>query len=204
MNKVILRGNLGDDPKFNTTNTGGNAVANFRMATNKKWTDANGQKQESTEWHNVVAWKRLAEIVRDYTRKGSQVLVEGELRTREYEITVQKPCTNEQGQVLTNPQTNQPYIVNVVEKRYATEIHARTIELLDKRADNAAYPQAGQTVVAGAGNPAVVAGTFVLPQNQGVVMPQATGVAPVAPVAPVVDAQAAAPTTVQPVVIPGV
>lgn len=209
MNKVILRGNLGDDPKFNTTNTSNIPVANFRMATNKKWNDANGQKQESTEWHNVVAWKRLAEIVRDYCRKGSQVLVEGENRTREYSIVVQKQCTDEAGNVLTNPQTGQPYTVNVVEKRYVVEVHVNSIELLDKKPGTAAYP--GQPVVGAAGNPAAVNAAFVLPQNQGVVVPPANPtqqfVVPnvqAQPVAPAAPQMAAAPTTVQPVIIPGV
>jgi hypothetical protein len=204
MNKVILRGNLGDDPKFNTTNTNNVPVANFRMATNKKWTDANGQKQEATEWHNCVAWRRLAEIVRDYCRKGSQVLVEGQAKERKYSIVVQKQCTDEAGNVITNPQTGQPYTVNVVENRTVVEYHVDTIELLDKKPGTTAYPQAGTTPVVGAaGNPGAVNAQFVVPQ-------QAQAGTPVPPVqAPPAETQnvqyqTQAATPVQPVVIPGI
>lgn len=85
VNKVILIGNLGVDPEIRYT-PGGNAVANVRIATNESWKDKNsGEKQERTEWHNVVFWGRLAEIVGEYLKKGSSVYVEGRLQTRKWQ-----------------------------------------------------------------------------------------------------------------------
>jgi len=84
INKVILIGNLGGDPELRSTPSG-SAVASFTVATNESWTGKDGQKQERTEWHRVVAWSRLAEICGQYLRKGSQVYIEGRLQTREWE-----------------------------------------------------------------------------------------------------------------------
>lgn len=83
INKVILIGNLGNDPEIKYLPSGG-AVANISIATNKKWKDKDGNQQEHTEWHRCVAFNRTAEIVGEYLRKGSQVYVEGELRTRKW------------------------------------------------------------------------------------------------------------------------
>ena len=108
INKVILVGNLGADPETKY-GPSGDAITNLRIATSEIWTDKNtGQKQERTEWHRVVVFKKLAEICAEYLRKGSQVYVEGSLRTRKY--------TDKNG----------------VEK-YATDIRADTMQMLGSR-----------------------------------------------------------------------
>ncbi len=83
VNKVILIGNLGADPEVRFT-PGGQAVANFRVATNESWTDKNQQKQERTEWHRIVVWGKLAELCGEYLKKGRQAYIEGRLQTREW------------------------------------------------------------------------------------------------------------------------
>ena len=105
VNKVILVGNLGKDPEVRYTPSGV-AVANFTIATSEEWKDKNtGEKQGRTEWHRVVAWRRLGEICGEYLRKGSQVYVEGKLQTRAWE--------DRDGS-----------------KRYTTEIVASTMQML--------------------------------------------------------------------------
>ena len=84
VNKVILVGNLGGDPELRQTPSG-TTVATFTLATNETWTDRDGQKQERTEWHRIVAWAKLAEICGQYLRKGRQVYIEGRLTTRSWE-----------------------------------------------------------------------------------------------------------------------
>jgi single-strand DNA-binding protein len=84
VNKVILIGNLGGDPELRAT-PGGTPVATFTLATNESWTDREGQRQERTEWHRIVAWGKLAEICGQYLRKGRQVYIEGRLTTRSWE-----------------------------------------------------------------------------------------------------------------------
>jgi len=85
VNKVILVGNLGRDPEVRYMPSG-NAVANVTLATTESWKDKQtGEKQERTEWHNVVFYSRLAEIAGEYLKKGSQVYVEGSLRTRKWQ-----------------------------------------------------------------------------------------------------------------------
>src|SRR5919112_1812536 len=81
--KVILIVNLGAAPEVRFT-PGGQAVANFRIATNESWNDKNGQKQERTEWHRIVVWGKLAELCGQYLSKGRQAYVEGRLQTREW------------------------------------------------------------------------------------------------------------------------
>ena len=83
VNKVILVGNLGADPEVKDVN--GSKVANFRIATSETYTDKQGTKQTNTEWHSIVAWRNLAEIIEKYVKKGSQVYVEGKLQTRSWE-----------------------------------------------------------------------------------------------------------------------
>lgn len=104
LNKAIIIGRLGQDPEVRTTH-GGTRVATLSIATSEKWKDKNGQKQERTEWHRVVAWGRTAEVARDYLKKGSQVYVEGPIQTREWE--------DKDGQ-----------------KRYTTEIKALQLTML--------------------------------------------------------------------------
>lgn len=84
VNKVILIGNLGRDPEVRYTRDG-TAVANLNVATSESWNDPNGQRQERTEWHRVVAWGRLAEVAKEYLSKGRQVYIEGKLQTRSWE-----------------------------------------------------------------------------------------------------------------------
>ncbi|GAC1341021.1 MAG: hypothetical protein NVS2B9_06070 [Myxococcales bacterium] len=83
INKVILVGNLGKDPEVRYT-PGGQAVANFNIATNEAWTDKQGQKQERTEWHRIVVWGKTAELCGEYLSKGRQVYIDGRLQTREW------------------------------------------------------------------------------------------------------------------------
>ena len=85
VNKVILVGHLAADPEVRYTNSG-SAVANFRMATNESWTDkSSGNKEEHTEWHRIVMFRRLGEIAGEYLKKGSQVYIEGKLQTRKWQ-----------------------------------------------------------------------------------------------------------------------
>ena len=108
VNKVIIVGNLGRDPEMRTFPSG-DQVANVRIATTDRWRDKNtGENKEATEWHSVVFNGRLAEIVGQYLRKGSQVYVEGSLRTRKW--------TDQSGQ-----------------ERYTTEIRADTMQMLGAR-----------------------------------------------------------------------
>ena len=84
VNKVILIGHLGADPQMRFT-PNGTAVAQFNLATTERFNDRNGERQERTEWHRIVAWSRLAEICNQYLKKGKQVYIEGRLQTRQWE-----------------------------------------------------------------------------------------------------------------------
>lgn len=84
LNKVYLIGRLVSDPEYRTTTTGQD-VTTLRMATNRVWTNREGQKQESSEFHTIVAWARLAQIANQYLQKGSLVMIEGRLQTRSWE-----------------------------------------------------------------------------------------------------------------------
>lgn len=84
LNRAMLIGNLTRDPEVRTTNSG-QTVASFGVATNHSWTDAAGQKQEKAEFHNIVAWGKLAEICGQYLGKGRKVYIEGRLQTREWQ-----------------------------------------------------------------------------------------------------------------------
>jgi single-strand DNA-binding protein len=86
VNKVILLGRLGADPQLRYTPSG-RAVVNFSIATNQVWKDQEGKQQEKTEWHRVVAWAKLAEIIGEWLKKGSNCYIEGRLQTRSYEDT---------------------------------------------------------------------------------------------------------------------
>jgi single-strand DNA-binding protein len=110
VNKVLLIGNLGNDPELRYT-PGGVAVANFSIATSDRWTDKDGKPQERTEWHRIVAWRKLAEIAGEYLKKGKQVYVEGKLQTRNWE--------DKEGA-----------------KRYITEIVADNIQMLGRRGED--------------------------------------------------------------------
>lgn len=84
INKAILIGNLGADPEIRYTQSG-TPVATFNIATTRRWKDKEGQQQEETEWHRIVAWTRLAEICGEYLNKGSRVYIEGRLQTRKWQ-----------------------------------------------------------------------------------------------------------------------
>lgn len=80
----MLIGNLGKDPELRYT-TSGTAIATFSLATNESWKDQDGNLQERTEWHNIVAWKKLAEICGEWLKKGKKVYIEGRIQTRSYD-----------------------------------------------------------------------------------------------------------------------
>jgi single-strand DNA-binding protein len=84
VNKVILLGNVGKDPEIRST-PGGTMVASFSLATSDRYQDQQGNWQDRTEWHNLVAFKRTAEIIRDYVKKGSKLYVEGRIQTRSWD-----------------------------------------------------------------------------------------------------------------------
>jgi single-strand DNA-binding protein len=110
VNKVILLGNLGKDPEVKYTPSGV-PVAKFSLATNERYKDKGGEWQERTEWHNIVAWQRLAEIVGEYVKKGSKIYIEGRLQTSSWE----------------DKQSG--------EKKYRTEIVASDLVLLSGRGE---------------------------------------------------------------------
>lgn len=119
INKVILIGNLGQDPELRYMPQGG-CVAQLSLATSEAWTDkATNERKEQTEWHRVVIYNRLAEIAGEYARKGSKVYIEGKLRTRKWQ--------DQQGV-----------------ERYTTEIIAATMQLLDGATQNAGQQQPAQ------------------------------------------------------------
>ncbi len=136
VNKVILVGNLGRDPELRKT-PGGATVTSFTLATTDKYTDKNGQRQEQTEWHNIVCWNRLAEISAQYLKKGSSVFIEGKLSTRSWEDNGQK--------------------------KYKTEIVASGMQMLDKMGSQQQGGGFGGAQQGGYQNQ----GGFGQPQNQG-------------------------------------
>lgn len=117
INKVILIGNLGNDPDSRTTPQG-SAVTNLSIATDESYKDKQtGQMVPKTEWHRVVLFNRLGEIARDYLKKGSKVYIEGKLQTRKWQDQ------------------------NSGQDRYSTEIIANELQMLDSRSDNAPAQQ---------------------------------------------------------------
>tara|TARA_B110000261_G_C13060145_1_gene347814 strand:- start:69 stop:491 length:423 start_codon:yes stop_codon:yes gene_type:complete len=118
VNKVILIGHLGKDPEVRHLENG-TAVANFTLATSESYKDKQGNRIDQTEWHNVIVWRGLAEVAEKFLKKGSQVYVEGKLRTRSWE-----------------DQTGN--------KRYTTEIVADNFTMLSKKDENN-QPQNQQT-----------------------------------------------------------
>jgi single-strand DNA-binding protein len=99
VNKVILIGNLGRDPELRYTPSG-TPVANFSIATTYNYKGQNGEWKESTDWHNIVCWRRLAEVAGDYLRKGSRIYVEGRITTRSWEG--QDGKTNYRTEIVVN------------------------------------------------------------------------------------------------------
>jgi single-strand DNA-binding protein len=84
VNKVILLGNVGNDPEIKVFDNG-NKVANFSLATSEKWKNKDGEQQEATEWHNVAVFGKLADIVESYVKKGQQLYIEGKIKTRSWD-----------------------------------------------------------------------------------------------------------------------
>ena len=110
VNKVILIGNVGKDPEVRYLE-GGVAVAKFSLATTEVYKNKEGQKVETTEWHNIVMWRALAEIAEKWVRKGNKLYIEGKIRTRSYEQDGQKKWFTEivadQMQMLGGPRTEE-------------------------------------------------------------------------------------------------
>lgn len=127
LNKVMLIGNVGRDPEIRylegNSQGGGTKVATFTLATTERYRDRNGELRENTEWHNIVAWRQTADVVERFVKKGTQLYIEGRLRTRSY--------TDQQGI-----------------KKYTTEINADNLQLLGRRQDDqgqgGGYQQNGQ------------------------------------------------------------
>jgi single-strand DNA-binding protein len=132
LNKVMLIGNLGRDPEVRST-TSGQQVANFTLATNRRWNDKAGQRQEQTEWHQIVCWGKQAEIAAQYLTKGKQIFVEGRIQTRSWD----------------DKQTG--------EKKYRTEIICENFQMLGQRGgggpdmDAGGAPSGGPTYDEGLG-----------------------------------------------------
>ncbi len=122
VNKVILVGRLGQDPEVRFTQ-GGTAVANVRIATDETWKDQSGERQQRTEWHTVVLWRRLAEICGQYLSKGRLVYIEGRLQTRSWE--------DREGN-----------------KRYTTEVRADNMVMLGGRSEEGQAAPAAQPAAA--------------------------------------------------------
>lgn len=143
LNKVMLIGRLGQDPevKYTQANT---AVATLNLATSERYKDSNGELQEKTEWHRIVAWGRLAEICQQYLHKGSLIYVEGPLQTRQWE--------DNQGQ-----------------KRYTTEVKALQMTMLDSKGSSSgggsARPSAPQSEPVQSSGPGPSGGNFELDNN---------------------------------------
>jgi len=116
LNKAMIIGRLGADPEVRYTQSN-TAVANLSVATTERYKDKNGEQQESTEWHRIVAWGRLAEICQEYLKKGSLAYFEGRIETRQWE--------DKDGQ-----------------KKYTTEIKAFNMQMLDSRGDSGGSPAA--------------------------------------------------------------
>ena len=113
LNKAMLIGNVGRDPevRYLDGSAGQAKVATFTLATTERYRDRNGETRENTEWHNIVAWRNTADVVEKFVKKGTQVYIEGRIRTRSWD-----------------DQTGN--------KRYTTEIIADTLQLLGKKSDN--------------------------------------------------------------------
>ena len=163
LNKVMLIGNVGNDPEIryldsNPQSPQGSAkVASFRLATTERYRDRNGETRENTEWHSIVAWRSNADLVEKFVHKGSQIYVEGKLRTRQW--------TDQTGN-----------------KRFTTEVQADNIQLLGKRPD---APQGNQPAPGyQAPQGGYQGGYSAQPAYSQPVQPAAPVVAPVQPVQP--------------------
>ena len=113
LNKVMLIGNVGKDPEVRHLESGA-VTASFTLATTERYKDKNGETKEQTEWHNIVCWRSLAEIVEKYVRKGTQLYIEGRIRTRSY--------SDRDGNT-----------------RYITEINADNLQMLGRKGESTGY-----------------------------------------------------------------
>lgn len=129
LNRVMLIGRVTRDPEVRTIPSG-QMVASFSVATNRQWTDQSGQRQEKAEFHNIVAWRKLAEIIQSYVKKGMRLYVEGRLETRSWE----------------DPQGN---------KKYRSEIVADNVIMLDSKGAGASAGPAPAPAVGSAPTPTV-------------------------------------------------
>jgi len=146
LNKVLLIGNVGKDPDVRHLE-GGASVASFTLATTERYRErGSGETKEITEWHNIVAWRQLADLAENFIRKGSQIYVEGRIRSRSWD--------DQNGQ-----------------KRYITEILADSIQLLGRKGDSA-VPTGGAYNDPGAPAPRAAAPAFSKPQPQPQPQPQ--------------------------------
>ncbi len=147
LNKVMLIGNVGKDPEIryldgNNPNQGATKVAQFTLATTERYRDRNGELRENTEWHNIVAWRNSADVAEKFIRKGTQVYIEGKLRTRSW--------TDQTGN-----------------KRFTTEVAVDNLQLLGKRTDNPGAGEPGRTT-----GPSTSSGTGFQPQQPVYQQPQ--------------------------------
>jgi len=141
LNKAMLIGNVGKDPEVRHLENGV-PVVTISLATSERYKDRNGELKEQTEWHNVVLWRQLAEFAEKYLRKGTQVYVEGKIRSRSWE--------DQSGQ-----------------KRYTTEIVADVVRLLGRKSDNEQQFAMASAKPATASVPAAPAVEPLVEQNEG-------------------------------------
>ena len=141
INKVILVGNVGKDPEVKHLESNV-SVAHFTLATSENYTNKAGEKVTTTEWHNIVCWRGLATIAENYIHKGSQIYVDGKIRTRSYDA--------QDGS-----------------KKYITEIYADTIQLLGKKGENSSAEGAKGVQPAGVSEPFNDAGSYKNEDKEG-------------------------------------
>lgn len=164
LNKVMLIGNVGRDPEIrylegNQGAANATKVASFTLATTERYRDRNGELRENTEWHNIVAWRNSADIAEKYIHKGTQIYIEGKLRTRSW--------TDQQGT-----------------KKYTTEVVVDSLQLLGKRSDNTGSEDGAQPSAA---QPAQAYRPGSYSQPAGFQPRQAAPVQPAAPQQPAID-----------------
>lgn len=153
LNKVMLIGNVGMDPEVRYLDGNQAKVARLRIATTESYTDRNGERRENTEWHTVTCWRRLADLVEKYVKKGTQLYVEGRLQTREW--------TDQTGN-----------------KRFSTEVLADNVQLLGKRGDAPAAAPAAAPYSQPAAS--VNVGGYQAPYQPAAPAPAASPIAPAA------------------------
>lgn len=139
LNKVMLIGNVGKDPEVRHLESGA-VTASFTLATTERYKDRNGENKEQTEWHNIVCWRSLAEVVEKYVKKGTQLYIEGRIRTRSY--------TDRDGNT-----------------RYITEINADNLQMLGRKSDNGYQAPAAPSAPAQTYAPSAPKSTPIIDMN---------------------------------------